>query len=413
MALGDIRVLGLVMAGGEGRRLLPLTLERSKPAVPFGGSFRIVDFVLSNFLNSGLYSVYVLVQYRSQSLIDHLREAWRLSTPRSDDFLTVVPPQMRLGREWYRGTADAVYQNSNLIYDFRPDLIAVFGADHVYRMHVGQMIEFHRERKAEMTVAMLPVRREEASGFGVAEMERSGRVVGWQEKVADPPEIPGRSGWCLASMGNYLFEPSALVEVLREVNERGLEPDFGKTIVPLMLEAERYRVYAYDFLRNDVPGVRPHEERGYWRDVGTLEAYWAAHMDILGREPRFDLNNPRWPIHTVPLERQSARLISGSMENSTIGVGSTLAGGRLVRSVVGRNVLVEEGAEIVDSIVMDNSRISRGARLHRAIVDRYNLIEEGEVVAPGEPTERQDARVEAGLIALPRGRTRPMSSARA
>lgn len=410
MGFGDVRVLGLIMAGGEGRRLLPLTLERSKPAVPFGGNYRIVDFVLSNFLNSGIYSVYVLVQYRSQSLIDHLREGWRLSTPSSDDFLTVVPPQMRIGREWYRGTADAVYQNFNLVYDFRPDLIAVFGADHIYRMHVGQMIQFHRERKAELTVAMLPVPRCEAGGFGVAQTEEDGRIVAWKEKVPDPPEMPGRPGYCFASMGNYLFEPSALVEILREVNERGLDPDFGKTIVPLMLEAERYRLFAYDFLCNEIPAVRAYEEQGYWRDVGTLASYWSAHMDLLGREPRFDLNNPRWPIHSVPVERLSARILTGTLRDSTIGVGSTRAGGRVVRSVIGRSVLIEEGAEIVDSIVMDHCRVSRGARLHRAIIDRYNLIQEGEVIAPDAPTERHDTRVEADLIAIPRGRTRPVSS---
>lgn len=407
MAKSELRVLALVMAGGEGRRLLPLTLERSKPAVPFGGSYRIADFVLSNFLNSGIYSQFVLVQYRSQSLIHHLREGWRISTPHPDDFLTVVPPQMRVGTSWYRGTADAVYQNFNLIYDFRPDLIAVFGADHIYRMQIGHMIRFHRKKKADVSVAMLPVPSPDATGFGVAETEPDDRIVKWWEKPEEPPEMPGRPGYAYSSMGNYIFEPIALVEVLRRVAEEGLEPDFGKTIVPMMAEDPKWDVFAYDFLRNEVPGVLPYEEQGYWRDVGTLESYWAAHMDLLGREPRFDLNNRRWPIHTRSYQFSNPRILSGSVEDSSIGSGTTVDDARIVRSVIGRGVTIEPGAEIIDSIVMDRGRVSRGARLHRAIVDRYNVINEGEVIAPDVPTDREDVRVEGGLIALPRGQTRP------
>lgn len=407
--MNDLRVLALVMAGGEGRRLHPLTLERSKPAVPFGGSHRIVDFVLSNFLNSGIYAIYVLVQYRSQSLIDHLREGWRISTPHQDDFLVVVPPQMRIGRDWYLGTADAVYQNFNLVYDFRPDLIAVFGADHVYRMHVGQMVRFHRERQADLTVAALPVPRESAGGFGIAVADEEGRVRDWAEKPEDPPEMPGRPGWCYASMGNYLFEPGALLEALQQMKEEGSEPDFGKTVVPSMLRDPQFRVFAYDFGQNDVPGVRAYEEACYWRDVGTLESYWSAHMDLLGPEPRFDLNNARWPIQSVHVPGQGAHVLSGRVEDSTLGVGTIVQGARIVRSVIGRNVFLEEGAEVVESVIMDHARISAGARLHRAIVDRYNLVEAGEVVSADSAPDRPDVRVEGSLVALPRGRTRPVA----
>ena len=405
---GDLRVLGLVMAGGEGTRLLPLTEERSKPAVPFGGSYRIVDFVLSNLLNSGIYSNFVLVQYRSQSLIHHLREGWRLSTPHPDDFLTVVPPQMRLGKVWYRGTADAVYQNFNLIYDYRPDLIAVFGADHIYRMHVGHMIRFHRKKKADLTVAMLPVPVSEASGFGIAKVEEDDAIIEWKEKPAEPPEMPGRPGWSYSSMGNYIFEPGALVNVLRRVADEGLEPDFGKTILPLMVDDPEYRVAAYDFHRNEVPGVKGYEEKAYWRDVGTLQAYWSAHMDLLGPEPRFDLNNRLWPIHSQAYHRSSPRVLSGTLEDSSLGVGSLVSGGRIVRSVIGRDTRIEEGAEIVDSIVMDHCRIGAGARIHRAIVDRYNFIEPDETIAVGAELTRPGARVEGDLIAIARGRTRPI-----
>jgi glucose-1-phosphate adenylyltransferase len=404
----DLRVLGLVMAGGEGTRLLPLTEERSKPAVPFGGSYRIVDFVLSNLLNSGIYSNFVLVQYRSQSLIHHLREGWRLSTPHPDDFITVVPPQMRVGKVWYRGTADAVYQNFNLIYDYRPDLIAVFGADHIYRMHVGHMIRFHRKKKADLTVAMLPVPVSEASGFGIAKVEEDDTIIEWKEKPAEPPEMPGRPGWSYSSMGNYIFEPGALVNVLRRVADEGLEPDFGKTILPLMVDDPEYRVAAYDFHRNEVPGVKGYEEKAYWRDVGTLQTYWSAHMDLLGPEPRFDLNNRLWPIHSQAYHRSSPRVLSGTIEDSSLGVGSLVSGGRIVRSVIGRDTRIEEGAEIVDSIVMDHCRIGAGARMHRAIVDRYNFIEPGETVTAGVETTRPGSRVEGDLIAVARGRTRPI-----
>jgi glucose-1-phosphate adenylyltransferase len=404
----DLRVLGLVMAGGEGTRLLPLTEERSKPAVPFGGSYRIVDFVLSNLLNSGIYSNFVLVQYRSQSLIHHLREGWRLSTPHPDDFITVVPPQMRVGKVWYRGTADAVYQNFNLIYDYRPDLIAVFGADHVYRMHVGHMIRFHRKKKADLTVAMLPVPVSEASGFGIAEVEEDDTIVQWKEKPAEPPEMPGRPGWSYSSMGNYIFEPGALVNVLRRVADEGREPDFGKTILPLMVEDPEYRVAAYDFHRNEVPGVKAYEEQAYWRDVGTLQTYWSAHMDLLGPQPPFDLNNRLWPIHSQAYHRASPRVLSGTLEDSSLGVGTVVSGGRIVRSVIGRDTRIEEGAEVVDSIVMDHCRVGAGARVHRAIVDRYNFVEPGETVAAGAESARSGSRIEGDLIAVPRGRTRPI-----
>lgn len=404
----NLRVLGLVMAGGEGSRLRPLTRERSKPSVPFGGSYRIIDFVLSNLLNSGVYSIFVLVQYRSQSLIHHLREGWRLSTPHPDDFLTVVPPQMRVGKTWYRGTADAVYQNFNLIADYRPDLIAVFGADHIYRMNIGHMIRFHRKKEAALSVAMLPVPRSGATGFGVAEAAPDDTIVDWLEKPAEPPSMPDRPDFAYASMGNYIFQPEALVQVLREVAEEGLEPDFGRTIVPRMVEDPQHRVCAYDFHRNLVPGMKPYEEFGYWRDVGTLETYWAAHMDLLGAEPSLDLNNRDWPIHSQAYHRPSPKILGGTVEDATIGVGSMVENARIVRSVIGRDTYVEPGAEIVDSIVMDHCRIGAGARIHRGIVDRYNVLEAGTVVAADAPQRPEGATVAGDLIVLPRGQTRPL-----
>jgi glucose-1-phosphate adenylyltransferase len=261
----------MIMAGGKGERLLPLTAVRSKPSVPFGGKYRIVDFVLSNFVNSGLSAMYVLVQYKSQSLIEHLRESWRIGGRLRHHFITVVPPQMRAREGWYEGTADAVYQNLNLIEDFRPTLVAVFGADHIYRMDVRQMIQFHLEAQADVTVAALPVPVGEAGAFGIVEVDRGQRVVGFEEKPKRPKPMPQDPTRAFSSMGNYLFRTDLLIRLLERDASRPGSHDFGRNILPDIVGTQR--VMAYDFLQNEVPGVQPHEEPGYWRDVGTLEAY--------------------------------------------------------------------------------------------------------------------------------------------
>jgi len=288
------RVLGFIMAGGKGERLLPLTEVRSKPAVPFGGKYRIIDFVLSNFLNSNITSVYVLVQYRSQSLIEHLRKSWHMGGRLSHSFVSVVPPQMRAREGWYEGTADAVYQNLNLIDDWQPDVIAVFGADHVYRMDIRQMLAEHLAHDADATVAALPVPVDAAGGFGILEADEEGRMIGFEEKPSAPKAIPGRPGYALSSMGNYLFNTAALVPLLERDASRPGTHDFGRNIVPELLED--HRVYVYNHETNEIPGLRAYEERGYWRDVGTLTALAAAQQDAMGAQPRFNLWNRRWPI---------------------------------------------------------------------------------------------------------------------
>ena len=269
------RILGIIMAGGKGERLHPLTRERSKPAVPFGGKYRIVDFVLSNFVNSGIFSIYVLVQYKSQSLIEHLQIGWRHGGLLRDHFISIVPPQMRMGEMWYRGTADAVAQNLHLIQDFNPDMVAIFGADHIYRMDLNQMLTFHQEAQADVTVAARPVAVGEAAQFGVLAVDRHGRVVEFTEKPPRPSPMPGDSARALVSMGNYLFDRRVLVEALVDDARRSTEHDFGRSIIPELVESGR--VFAYDFQQNEVPGVKPYEEHGYWRDVGTVQAYWDAH----------------------------------------------------------------------------------------------------------------------------------------
>lgn len=399
-------VLSIILAGGRGERLGPLTLERSKPAVPFGGRYRIVDFVLSNFVNSQIYSIFVLVQYKSQSLIDHLTAAWRFGTLLRQQFITVVPPQMRGGEVWYRGTADAVYQNLNLIRDFSPDLVAVFGADHIYRMDINQMIQFHLVKGAEATVAALPVPIELARGFGIIEVDDDDRITGFQEKPSRPKPMPTDPTRAYSSMGNYIFNTQVLVDTLVADAHRGAEHDFGRTILPDMFT--RFPVYAYNFLHNEVPGVQGHEERGYWRDVGSLSAYWSAHMDLLGAVPIFDLNNSRWPVMAESIDGLPAKVVSGQVEDSLIGVGSVVIEANLRRSVVGHAVHISEGADIQESIIMDHSTIGRGVKLRRVIIDRFNTVEAGLTIGYDRELDgRRHYHLDpSGLVVLPRGVTR-------
>ena len=396
------RVLAMIMAGGKGERLHPLTRERSKPAVPFGGRYRIIDFVLSNLMNSGVYSLYVLVQYRSQSLIEHVRLAWRTSGILPHAFVTIVPPQMRTGDAWYRGTADAVLQNLNLIDDFQPDVIAVFGADHIYRMDVSQMVDAHRESGADVTVAARPVRIEDASSFGVLGVDSSGRVTEWAEKPKAPRAMPGDPRRALVSMGNYLFSRQPLVEALLADARRSTEHDFGRSIIPELVEVGR--VHAYDFQANDVPGVKPYEEHGYWRDVGSIASYWDAHMDLLGESPRFDLDNRLWPILTGTHAGPAARFIGGDVDNAHIGEGSLIKRATIRNSILGRSVWVNEGAVIEDSIIMDYTTVGKGARVRRAIVDRFNIVAADGEIGVDPARDRQRYHVDpSGLVVVPRG----------
>jgi glucose-1-phosphate adenylyltransferase len=396
------RILAMILAGGKGERLEPLTRDRSKPAVPFGGRYRIVDFVLSNFVNSGILSVYVLVQYKAQSLIEHLRLTWRTSGLVPDHFITIVPPQMRMGEMWYRGTADAVVQNINLIRDYDPGLVAIFGADHIYRMDVNQMVAFHRERRADVTVAARPVPIGEAGQFGVLEVDATGRIVDFLEKPAAPRPMPGDPTRALVSMGNYLFSREVLLETLLADARRGTAHDFGQTIIPELFP--RARAFAYDFQTNEVPGLKPYEELGYWRDVGTLEAYWRAHMDLLGEEPRFDLDNRHWPIMTGQYQGPPARIVAGDIENAHIGAGSLIKRATIRNSILGRNVWVNEGAVIEDSVVMDFTAVGKGVHLRRVIVDRFNIVGSGREVGLSPEEDRRAYHVDpSGLVVIPRG----------
>jgi glucose-1-phosphate adenylyltransferase len=396
------RLLAMIMAGGRGERLQPLTRERSKSAVPFGARHRLIDFVLSNFVNSDMPSIYVLVQYKAQSLIEHLRLAWRTSGMLPDFFVTVVPPQMRVGAAWYRGTADAVLQNLNLIDDFSADVVAVFGSDHVYRMDVNQMLAFHQEAGADATIAARPVPIEDASQFGVLGVDSTGRVVRFDEKPAKPTPLPDDPRRALVSMGNYVFSRQPLVDGLVADARRSTDHDFGRSIIPEMVPSGR--VYAYDFQGNEVPGVKPYEELAYWRDVGTIGSYWEAHMDLLGESPRFDLDNRLWPIRSSLHAGPAARFVGGDVDNAQVGESSLVKRATIRNSILGRSVWVNEGALIEDSIVMDHTSVGKGSHLRRAIIDRFNIIPADAEIGYDLAADRRRYHVDpSGLVVVPRG----------
>lgn len=391
------KILAIVMAGGEGSRLSPLTADNSKPSLPFGSRYRIVDFVLSNLLNSGIQSIYLLVQYKSQSLIEHVRKAWVVSPMRNEEFVTVVPPQMMRGGDWFQGTADAVYQNINLIKLHNPDLVLVFGADHVYRMDIQQMVDFHYERASDVTVAALPVPLADASSFGVIAADHSGRVNEFQEKPKNPAPMPSDPTRAYASMGNYLFDTKVLVKALEEANQRD-EHDFGQHVLPTLKET--HRLFAYDFSTNKVPGSQSYEERGYWRDVGTRDAYFEAHQDMLGLTPRFDVFNPQWRIFSSNYQGPVARLIRADVENSVIAAGSLVKQAKISNSIIRREVMIDADVVIEDCIIQDYVHIKRGARLKRAIIGQYNTIDANTHIGYDHDLDKQRYSVTAGGITV-------------
>ena len=394
-------VLAFVMAGGEGSRLHPLTSHRCKPAVPFNGKHRIVDFVLSNLINSEICSIYLLVQYKSQSLIEHVGQSWTMARFNPQHFITVAPPQMRYGREWFHGTADAVFQNIHLIESFRPDMVAVFGADHIYRMDVRQMIDFHLETHAHASVATLPVRLEQCNQFGIVEIDRNHRIVDFKEKPATARPMPGSGSHALASMGNYIFNADVLLAALRSMHETGAS-DFGKHILPLMIDS--HKLVAYDFGTNFIPGTEPYEEPAYWRDVGTIDAYFDAHFDTLGAAPKFRMTNSRWPIYASPDQAESAQIENGVINRSIVGSGCIVDGASLDHAMLRRSVLVERSARLEHCIVMERSRIGRGARIRRAIVDEDNDVPPMECIGfDPEQDRKRFAMSEAGVVVVPAG----------
>ncbi len=397
----------MVLAGGRGSRLGPLTCHRAKPAVPFGGRYRIIDFVLSNFVNSDLRRVYVLTQYMASSLIQHLQRNWHVSG--LDGFIEVVPAQMRHGSFWYRGTADAIAQNANLIRDSRADLVAIFGGDHIYKMDLRGMEEQHRDTGAALTIAACPVPRAEASRFGVLQVDEAGRIVGFQEKPDDPTPIPGRPDTCLVSMGNYIFGAAVLLKALSDdADDEGSSHDFGKDIIPALL-ADGAPLYAYDFGANRIPG-EPRSET-YWRDVGTIDSYVAANMDVRSRVPTLNLYNRRWRIRTAQRDYPPARIVENThkgparIRDSLLCEGSIISSVRLENSLVGYDCFVHARAEVVDSILLAGCDIGSGAIVNKVLLDKNVRIDPGARVGVDPERDRQRFPwiTPGGWITLPKG----------
>jgi glucose-1-phosphate adenylyltransferase len=405
----QLRVVSFVLAGGKGTRLYPLTKERAKPAVPFGGQYRIVDFVLSNLVNSGIYSIYVLIQFKSQSLLQHLRDGWEFSGILKNHFIIPVPAQMRTpGETWYRGTADAIFQNINLIEQSDPHLVAVFGADHIYRMNVRDMVEFHDGRRAQATVAAIPVPRSLAAEFGVIEVAPDGRVIRFHEKNPDAPSMPGNPDMVYASMGNYVFSMKPLVEYLhQDAEDEDSSHDFGRDILPKWVD--RGEVYAYDFQTNKIPGD-PMGAPVYWRDVGTIEAYFEANMDLRAVSPLLNLYNRQWPLRTAGYDDPPAKTTfddegrRGQAIDSVVSSGSILSGGMVRNSVLGRGVRVHTGATVDDCVVFDNCDIGRQSKLRRCILDKNTRIPDGSVIGYDIVEDAKHYHVTEGGIVVIEGR---------
>jgi glucose-1-phosphate adenylyltransferase len=377
--------------------------------VPFGGQYRIIDFVLSNFVNSDLMQIYLLTQFKSHSLHKHLQRCWRVAGI-TDRFIDTIPAQMWTGSNWYQGTADAIFQNLHLIEARNPDLVCVFGGDHIYKMDIRQMIDFHEEKGGALSVASLPVRVEEAHHFGVIEVDRDGRMIGFQEKpTSNPKTIPGNENYVLASMGNYIFNTGCLLkELKKDAQDNDSDHDFGKDIIPKLFP--QAPVYVYNFANNVVRGAR--ESETYWRDVGTLDSYWEANMDLLNQPHAFSLYNQQWPIRAYIPPYPPAHFIHdqcqglGKIDNSMLGCGSIIKGAVIERSIVGYNVQVDCDTYISESIVMADVEIGANCRIQKAIIDKHVKIAPGTVIGENPALDRKRFTVtEKGTVVIPKGET--------
>lgn len=401
------KVLTMILAGGKGERLYPLTRDRAKPAVPFGGIYRIIDFTLSNCVNSNLKQIYILTQYRSLSLERHIQVGWNILCSKLGEFIHIISAQQRIDESWYKGTADAIYQNLYTLQEVRPDLVLILSGDHLYKMDYNDLLAFHLERGADLTVAALEQPRERAIHFGVLETEEDGRIVGFQEKPTQPKTLPEDSNTILASMGIYVFNTETLVMRLIEDAKEESRHDFGKNIIPNMISGKD-QVYAHRFRQKgiDLPG--------YWRDVGTIEAFYEAHQDLLGEAPILNLYDPTWPILTNELTLPPAKLLpyreadgggsgEGLIRDSLISNGCQIMGKRIDRSVLSPNVFVGNGSQIEDSIVMEGVQIGKDVRMRRTIVDKLVVIPDGmEVGFHPRKDKRLFTLSPSGIVVIPK-----------
>lgn len=377
MSIDDALVM--ILAGGEGKRLYPLTKDRAKPAVPFGGRYRIIDFVLNNFINSGFFKIKVLTQYKSDSLNKHITRGWALS-PFLNQYVDLAPAQMRTGSDWYRGTADAIYQNVFHITDEDPDYVCIFGGDHIYKMDVSQMLDYHKEKNADLTISAIPIPIEEAHEFGIIEVDDNWKLINFVEKPKDKPKsIPGTPNMCLASMGNYIFDKTSLLKALEKDEKiENSSHDFGKNVIPMMLE-EGKRIYVYNFNDNSFPGMTD-RERGYWMDVGSIDAYWQANMDLLDYDPELNLYSKDWPLRTFNYNYPPAKFIweegerVGMATNSMVSEGCIVSGAGLSRCILSPKVKVNSFSQISESILMENVEIGRHSKIKKAIIDKNVIV---------------------------------------
>lgn len=399
------KVLTFIMAGGKGERLHPLTRDRAKPAVPFGGVYRIIDFTLSNCINSGLRRIHVLTQYKSISLQRHLRMGWSIFDTELGEYIDIIPAQQRVGSDWYKGTADALYQNIYTIKQEKPDETLILAGDHLYKMNYYKMIDFHREQDADLTVGVVEMDKKCAEHFGVLEVDKDGRVVSFKEKSKDPATIPGKPDKVFASMGIYVFKTEVLEEEAEEDAAKNTGHDFGKDIIPQMLKKKR-KIFAYNF-------IDPDGQPRYWRDIGSIDAYYEANMDLVKYTPEFNLYDRDWPIRTYHEQFPPAKtLFSGKEDSARVGLlldslisdGCVVSGGRVEHSILSANVRVNSFSEVYDSILMEGVNISRYAKIKRAIIDKEVSVPQGEII--GYDLEKDKKRfhvTESGIVVVAKG----------
>jgi len=399
------RILAMVLAGGKGERLYPLTQDRAKPAVPFGGIYRIIDFILSNCLNSGIRRVDLLTQYKSLSLNRHIIQGWNIFNPHLDEFINLIPAQQRVGEDWYLGTADAIYQNVYVLQQVRPDLILILSGDHIYKMNYMEMVAYHLEKGADLTAAVIEMDKNLSRQFGVLQVSEEYRIIGFEEKPEVPKTIPGRPDLILANMGVYVFNTEALVRrVIEDAKDPASQHDFGRNVIPAMVNYDR--VYAYSFRDENKKQAK------YWRDIGTLDAYYEASMDLVTVDPQFNLYDTQWPIRTYYPPLPPAKTVFeeygtgrvGMAYDSIVSSGCILSGGRVYRSILSPSVRVHSYSEVQDSILMEGVEIGRRARVKRAIIDKGVRVPEGHQIGfhLGEDAKKFTV-TESGLVVIPKG----------